>query len=224
MLYQVQNWDLRHRAGLGSCSTSVRSTNGSGTGHPGLRAGRINKEGWPGRLCFRYNSCMPDSRMDATMEEQNARHYCAVGRVAVEWTRFESYLGETVRMLAGVDNKLGECISAQIRTLEKMLDALSSLSDLRSPGIAAERSFKERLELIQSLANRRNQVINDVWTFDPETTIRWPTTIQRTRRQGPVPMATSEVEALALDIEDFSIAFLSFRREFLISLGLWPGP
>lgn len=158
------------------------------------------------------------------MEEQNARHYCAVGRVAVEWARFESYLSETIRMLAGVDNDFGECIAAQIPTLERMLDALSTLSDLRRPGAASERCFRERLEFIQSLADRRNQVVNDVWTFDPGTTIRWPTTIRRTRQQGPVPMATPEVEALASDIEAFSLAFLSFRREFLISLSLWPGP
>lgn len=167
---------------------------------------------------------MPDSQIDAMMEKQNARHYYAIGRVVVVWARFESYLSETIRMLAGIDNEFGECIAAQILTLEAMLDALSTLSDLRCPGIAAESSFKERLELIQSLANRRDQVVNDIWTFDPGTTIRWPTTIRRARQQGPVPMATSEVEALALEIEDFSIAFLSFRREFLISLGLWPGP
>lgn len=157
------------------------------------------------------------------MEEQNARHYCALGRVSVAWTRLESYLSETVRMLAGVDNELGECITAQIASVEKMIDALSALSDLRCPGIASECSFKERLDLVQSLAYRRNRTVNDLWTFDPGITNRWPTTVGRTRQQGPIPMTTSEVEALALEIESFSDIFLDFRREFLISLNLWPG-
>jgi len=166
---------------------------------------------------------MPDTRMNAMMEEQNARHYCALGRVSVAWTRLESYLSETVRMLAGVDNELGECITAQIASVEKMIDALSALSDLRCPGIASECSFKERLDLVQSLAYRRNRTVNDLWTFDPGITNRWPTTVGRTRQQGPIPMTTSEVEALALEIESFSDIFLDFRREFLISLNLWPG-
>ncbi|MGA2673788.1 MAG: hypothetical protein ABSE99_11230 [Terracidiphilus sp.] len=161
--------------------------------------------------------------MNAMMEEQNARHYCALGRVSVAWTRLESYLSETVRMLAGVDNELGECITAQIASVEKMIDALSALSDLRCPGIASECSFKERLDLVQSLAYRRNRTVNDLWTFDPGITNRWPTTVGRTRQQGPIPMTTSEVEALALEIESFSDIFLDFRREFLISLNLWPG-
>ncbi len=172
---------------------------------------------------FQYNSVMPDLRIDAVMEEQIGRHYCAVGRVAVEWSRFESYLGEMVRMLAGVDNEYGECITAQIPNLEKMLAALSVLSDLRRPGLANERSFKERLGFIQSLAHRRNQVVNDVWTFDPGAIVRWPTTFRKTHEQDLVKMTTSEVEALASDIADFSVTFLNLRRELLISLGMWPG-
>jgi len=157
------------------------------------------------------------------MEEQNARHYCAVGRVAVAWTRLERYLSEAVWMLAGVDNERGECVTAQISGASKMINAFSALSDLRCPGIAKESKFMERLDCIQSLADRRNEVVNDLWTFDPGVTNRWPTRVERTRRQGPIAMTTSEVEALAQEIERFSITFLDFRREFLISLNLWPG-
>ncbi len=167
---------------------------------------------------------MPDSRINlTTMEERDARFYSAIGRVAVEWARFESYLNETVRMLAGADNEFGECITGRISTRQGLLDAFSALSALRHPVVASAPPFGERLEVIRSLALRRDQVINDVWTFDPETTVRWPTTIERAGRQGPVPTTISEVEALALDIADFSVAFLSFRRDFLISLSLWPG-
>jgi hypothetical protein len=127
------------------------------------------------------------------------------------------------RMLAGVDNEFGECITSQIPSLERLLEILSTLSDLRCPGVASEPSFKERIGAIRSLAIRRDQVVNDVWTFDPEATVRWPTTIQRAGRQDPIPMAPSEVEALASAIADLSLTFLSFRRDFLISLSLWPG-
>jgi hypothetical protein len=166
---------------------------------------------------------MPDSGMNAMMEEQNARHYCAVGRVAIAWTRLVSYLSETVRMLAGFDNELGECITAQIASVDRLIDALSALSDLRCPGMANERSFRERINLFQSLADRRNRTVNDLWTFDPGITNRWPTTVGRTLQQGPIPMTTLEVDALAQEIERFSDTFLGFRRELLMSLNLWQG-
>lgn len=166
---------------------------------------------------------MPDSRIVSMMDQQVRKHSSAVGRVAVEWSRFESYLSETVRMLAEVDNEFGECITVQIPDVWRMLDALSAPSDLRSPGVASEGDFKRRLERIQNLADRRNQVIHNVWTFDPGITTRWPVVIQKGRRQGPVRMQTSEVDGLALEIEKLSEEFLTFRREFLMSLKLWPG-
>lgn len=110
--------------------------------------------------------------MPSAMDRQTREHYGAIGKVAVEWTRFESYLAETVRMLAGVDNNYGKCITAQIFSVDRFLDALSALVDLRSPGAADEEQFKKRLERIQSIAERRDQVVHDVWTFDPGTTTR----------------------------------------------------
>jgi hypothetical protein len=151
--------------------------------------------------------------MPSAIDRQTRKHYGAIGKVAVEWTRFESYLAETVRMLAGVDNKYGECITAQIINVDQLLDALSALVDLRSPGAADELQFKKRLERIQSIAERRDQVVHDVWTFDPG----------KRYSPGPVNMPTSEVEALAVDVENLSVEFLTFRREFLMLLHLWPG-
>jgi hypothetical protein len=148
---------------------------------------------------------MPISTMPSAIDRQTRKHYGAIGKVAVEWTRFESYLAETVRMLAGVDNKYG------------------ALVDLRSPGAADELQFKKRLERIQSIAERRDQVVHDVWTFDPGTTTRWPSTVRKRYSPGPVNMPTSEVEALAVDVENLSVEFLTFRREFLMLLHLWPG-
>jgi hypothetical protein len=166
---------------------------------------------------------MPISTMPSAIDRQTRKHYGAIGKVAVEWTRFESYLAETVRMLAGVDNKYGECITAQIINVDQLLDALSALVDLRSPGAADELQFKKRLERIQSIAERRDQVVHDVWTFDPGTTTRWPSTVRKRYSPGPVNMPTSEVEALAVDVENLSVEFLTFRREFLMLLHLWPG-
>jgi spore cortex formation protein SpoVR/YcgB (stage V sporulation) len=166
---------------------------------------------------------MPDTQMALMMNREVRKHYAAIGNVAVEWTRFKRYLSEMVQMLAGVNGKFGECIIAEISDVERILDALSALSNLRSPGIARDRDFQKRLSSIRSLDDRCREVIHDLWTFDPGTATRWPTAIRDGCRQDPVPMQTDEVEAIALEIENVSQEFLTFRRELLVSLNLWPG-
>jgi hypothetical protein len=166
---------------------------------------------------------MPDRRLQALMEDQNAKHYCAIGKVAVKWSRFKGYLDEMLKMLAGVDAKFGECLTAHIHSVDEMLNALTALADLRSPGVANESSFTDHLDRIRSLAQRRDQVIDDIWTFDPGVTNRWPTRMGSTYEPGPISMPTLEVEALAWEIEQMSDTFLDFRRGFLLPLGLWPG-
>lgn len=166
---------------------------------------------------------MSNPKVDATIEEQIAEHYRALGRVAVEWTRFEDYLGDMVQMLAGVDDEFGQCLTAQIGTADRMLDAFLSLSELRRPGISRDPSFRKRLEHIRSVADRQRHAIHDLWTFDPGVTSRWPKASGGATPRGPVPTPTSDIEALALEIEGLSDEFLDFRREFLMSLGLWPG-
>jgi hypothetical protein len=161
--------------------------------------------------------------MALMMNLEVRKHYAAIGNVAVEWTRLKSYLSEMVQMLAGVNGKLGECLTAQIPHVGGLLDALSALSNLRSPGIARDLEFQKRLSIIRSLDDRCREVIHDLWTFDPGTTTRWPRAIRDGFRQDPVPMQTDEVEVIAMEIENVSQEFLAFRRELLMSLNLWPG-
>ncbi|MFI5419453.1 MAG: hypothetical protein ACHQ1H_00650 [Nitrososphaerales archaeon] len=172
---------------------------------------------------MKYNFAMPNHRLQASMDGQNQKHYSAVGKVAVEWTRFEGYVNEMIRMLANVDNRFGECMTAQIANVNRSLDALCALVDLRKPGAADDKNFKKLIERIQSVAERRNRVVHDNWTFDPGVTMRWPTSIRRRYRSEPIDMPTSQVEALADDIATLANDFLTFRRKFLKSVKLWPG-
>jgi hypothetical protein len=165
---------------------------------------------------------MPSSDFDF-MEEQKQKHYSAVGKVAIEWTRFEMRIAEMVRMLAGVDNKYGKCITTQVANTARMLDALSALAELRCPGSAGEKPFKKRLDHIQGLAERRNRVVHDEWTFDPGINVKWQNSARRVLKDTRIDMSTDEVERLATEIIDAHHEFAEFRREFLMPLNLWPG-
>jgi hypothetical protein len=165
----------------------------------------------------------PDQRIVSMMEKQTKAHYSAVGRVALYWTRFESEIARTVRMLAGIDNKYGECLTAQVANTARMLDALAALVELRAPGIATQKSFKKHLDNIQGLAERRNRVVHDIWTFDPGKSTRWQTSVRRIHKSEPIEMTTAEVETLASQIDEMSLEFMVFSRELLMKLNLWGG-
>lgn len=158
------------------------------------------------------------------MDKEVQRHYTAVGKVAVEWTRFEGNLREMLSMLAGADNEVGECITAQIPDIERMLDALSAMAEIRSPRSSSASSFKDLLAEIRQTSDLSRHVVHDLWTFDPGTTTRWPVEIEHGQRRDPIPMPTVEVESLGSRIEELTNHFLEFRRDFLLSLNLWPGP
>lgn len=114
----------------------------------------------------RYNRSMLDPWMDAKLNQERDRHYCAVGRVAVTWSRLEGYLREMIQMLATEEIEPGELITARIPA-ENLTDILSALCEFRCPGKTKEASFKETLNRIGFLAEKRDQMVNDIWTFDP---------------------------------------------------------
>jgi spore cortex formation protein SpoVR/YcgB (stage V sporulation) len=161
-------------------------------------------------------------RPDPVMDARNEKHYAAIGKIVVVWSRFEYEIHTMVRLLAGVNNAFGRCITAQIPSAARAFDALIALAELRSPGISKDKSFKRRMERIQSLAEQRNRAVHDVWTFDPNSTSRWSTTVRKRYAPNPKEVHTAELERLASDIEDCSDEFLQFRRDLLTSLELWP--
>ena len=161
-------------------------------------------------------------RPDPVMDARDEKHYAAIGKIVVLWSRFEDDIHTLVLMLAGVNDSFGRCVASQIPSLARALDALIALAELRSPGTSKDRSFKRRMERIQSLAEQRNRVVHDVWTFDPESTSRWPTTVRKRYAPSPKEVPTAALERLAIDIEECSDEFLQFRRDFLTTLKLWP--
>ncbi len=157
------------------------------------------------------------------MNAERERHHAAVGRVAVAWTRVENELASTVQMLACLNTAVGTCLTAQIGNSARMIDAMWSLCELRSPGITKGKEFRKRTEKIMSLGERRNRVVHDVWLFDPGLQTREETTAKRSLKSELKIMPTDEVNALGADIENALEEFVSFWYHMLNDMGIWPG-
>ena len=165
---------------------------------------------------------MPPSDF-AFMSADKDKHYMAIGRVALGWTRIEDELASTVQMLAGLDWKIGSCLMAQIPNSARLIDAMWSLCELRSPGITQDKSFRKRTDRIMGLGERRNRVVHDIWTFDPGITTKWQRSARRVLRNEHEQITTDDVNALASDIEHAWNEFITFRYHLLNDLKLWPG-
>jgi len=89
--------------------------------------------------------------------------YCIIGRVAAEGARLEHTLDLIIWELAGVDHKLGSCITGQLAGAYGRFNAIQALA-------AAKGWDKETLKRIETLANETNNVlkarhrfVHDAW-------------------------------------------------------------
>jgi hypothetical protein len=128
-------------------------------------------------------------------------HLLAIGKVASNWSRLEQTLAMALWRLAGVDNKTGTCLTAQIPNSARMLDALLALANLRGASDTWLNNITKFAGKTLGLQEQRNRVVHDVWTFDPGLINRWPLTARKVVSDEPVQVTTDEVERLADTID-----------------------
>jgi hypothetical protein len=135
--------------------------------------------------------------------EQNAivTHYAAIGQVAVAWARFEMALDTFLGSAAEVTDEVVVCFTGQMIGVRPRIDAFISLVRYRG----ARKRWNDVLEKFarraQSLAERRNRVIHDVWIMDgPDCPRRLEATARRQLRMDAIPVPTKELFTLAMDI------------------------
>ena len=146
-------------------------------------------------------------------------HLLAIGKVAAGWSQLEQTLAFALWRLAGVDNKTGTCLTAQIPNSARMLDALLALANLRGASEASLQTLKRFADKTYGLQEQRNRVVHDAWTFDPGLIHRWPLTARKVVSDGPVQVTTEEIEELVERIDGHETTLMRILADLYCELG-----
>src|SRR4051795_2696366 len=90
------------------------------------------------------------------MREFTEAHLLAIGKVATRWSHLEQTLAMGLWRVAGLDNKTGTCLTAQIPNSARMLDALLALSHVKGASERLLRTIKKFAEKTLGLQEQRN--------------------------------------------------------------------
>jgi hypothetical protein len=88
----------------------------------------------------------------------------AIGAVATQWSLLEFYMDRFIWALAGVQDVAGACLTAQVGSLPRRLDAIISLVRLHGLDgqiVAALNKFAADSE---ALSRKRNRIVHDTWS------------------------------------------------------------
>lgn len=133
----------------------------------------------------------------------------AIGAVAHEWAMLERTVDGTIWILARLEASAGACITAQLPTMSRKLDAVAALcwlTDRDPKRIADLRSFHEKSH---SLSRKRNRIIHDTWTLGTETNTHYRLEMTADKR------LKFEFKATELkEIYDFASEILQFRAKY----------
>lgn len=144
---------------------------------------------------------MPSVTLKKTMS-----HYAAVGRVASKWAMLEHQIQRLIWGLAGLDRMTGTCITSQIGTSGRLMDALLALLDQKG-------ASKDELQPLRSLSGTigdkqrmRNRIVHDPWYFHfnddgSATGYRLETSAVRTAVHKLIEQDEKKLETLIEEIE-----------------------
>lgn len=126
--------------------------------------------------------------------------YGLVGRVASEWAHFEHVLDVLIWTMAGIDQQLAACLTAQIMGPPGKCRAIISIGELRglSKGLLAE--VKTLLGNSYDPADKRARFVHDPWYLkqtdgEPPQTAQFRAMPYSDRRYGHTDIGPEEADA-----------------------------
>jgi hypothetical protein len=108
---------------------------------------------------------VPDEPDDLLLGYLDTYVAAAIGRAISAWALLEHSINEVIWELAGVEKNPGACITSQLTSVARRMDALISLARLQkisAPTIGKLNKFKEKAG---ALAEKRNRVAHDPWYY-----------------------------------------------------------
>jgi hypothetical protein len=145
-------------------------------------------------------------------------HYAAIGKVASNWAVLERLIDSAIWGLSGADDEEGACLTAQLGSIGRRLDAFNSLIRLRKGSDELMSQINTFTRKANEAARRRNRIIHDPWVAERHTLV--PHRFQITADPVPVfrykVMPTDEVIAVVEEIADLINEFDRLVREVVI--------
>jgi hypothetical protein len=133
------------------------------------------------------DNCKFNKTMDA--------HYASLGKVASAWSEFEHVIQWAIWSLAGLDNLTGACITIQIGTSSRMMDAIIALLRLRGAPENAITPLQKFATEVADMQRKRNRIVHDPWSFRLPSAqpYRMEMTAQKKLVSDLIPHSTTEV-------------------------------
>jgi hypothetical protein len=141
-------------------------------------------------------------------QQKGLRHYTAIGLVAGHWSYFEAAIDAACVELAGINDHVGVCFTAQIAGSGRKLDAYISLARLRGIPKKLIAELCDFAKDSSGLAEQRNRIVHDVWIFpDPDKPERKEATAKKLARLERIPTSTE-------DLFNFATKIFEHRNRF----------
>jgi hypothetical protein len=153
--------------------------------------------------------------------EISSEHYAAIGQVASNWAFFEQVVNGALWHLAQVEEKAGACLTAQIPGINRSLEALLALVQLRGGSKLSVSKLNKFVEATNSLVRKRNRIVHDPWEVDQKTfnPSRFEISAQKTLIFGNQVVPTQELKAIADEIWEHTVRFDNLMKEVLAEIG-----
>jgi hypothetical protein len=128
-----------------------------------------------------------------------AEHYAAIGYVTSAWSTFEQVVQREIWRMAGIEGPIGACITSQIGSTARLLEALVAICHFRGIDKDAISAITEFVKPTGDLSRQRNRVVHDAWGFSDETGLpyRLEISAQHRLRMGAVETPTHALIRLA---------------------------
>jgi hypothetical protein len=145
-------------------------------------------------------------------------HYAAIGKVASNWAVLERLIDSAIWGLLGANDEDGACLTAQLASIGRRLDAFNSLIRLRKGSDELMSQINAFPRKANEAARKRNRIVHDPWVAERHTLV--PHRFQITADPVPVfqykAMLTDEASSVVEEIADLIREFDRLVREDVI--------
>ena len=100
---------------------------------------------------------------DVLIDALDTNVAAAIGRVVTSWAILEHTIDRHIWELAGLEKEPGACITSQLTSVARRIDALISLARLQKISAQAIGRFNKFKQKAGALAEQRNRVAHDPW-------------------------------------------------------------